>query len=52
LLAGTRGEIHDADRPQWDRGDEPVLASAQCIVLATHPDLEGPVEIEVRLDSA
>jgi hypothetical protein len=35
------------DRPQWDSGDEPVLASAQCIVLATRSDLLGPVEVEV-----
>jgi hypothetical protein len=37
----------DVDRPQWDSGDEPVLASTQCIVLATRSDLHGPVEIEV-----
>jgi hypothetical protein len=35
------------DRPQWDSGEEPVLASAQCIVLATRSDLHGPVEVEV-----
>jgi hypothetical protein len=28
-----------------------VLASAQCIVLATCSDLEGDVEIEVRFDT-
>src|SRR5512132_4549200 len=39
----------DVDRPQWESGDEPVLASAQCIVLATRSDLEGPIEIEVRV---
>ncbi|HEY3258722.1 MAG TPA: hypothetical protein VGJ95_00395 [Pseudonocardiaceae bacterium] len=45
-------EIRDAadvDRPRWESGDEPVLASAQCIVLATRSDLEGPIEIEVRV---
>jgi hypothetical protein len=35
------------DRPEWGSGDEPVLASAQCIVLATRSDLHGPVEVEV-----
>jgi hypothetical protein len=35
------------ERPQWDSGDEPVLVSDQCIVLATRSDLHGPVEIEV-----
>jgi hypothetical protein len=43
-------EIRDAadvDYPQWETGEELVLASAQCIVLATGPDLEGEVEIGV-----
>jgi hypothetical protein len=39
----------DVDRPLWETGEEPVLASAQCIVLATRSDLEGEVEIEVRV---
>lgn len=42
----------DVDRPQWESGDEPVLASAQCIVLATRSDLHGPVEIEVWVDAS
>ena len=42
----------DVDRPQWESGDEPVLASAQCIVLATRSDLHGPVEIEVRVGAS
>jgi hypothetical protein len=37
----------DVDRPLWETGEERVLASAQCIVLATRSDLEGKVEIEV-----
>jgi hypothetical protein len=32
-----------------ETGDERVLASAQCIVLATRSDLDGEVEIEVHL---
>jgi hypothetical protein len=48
-------EIGDAaegvDRPLWETGEERVLASAQCIVVATRSDLEGEVEIEVRLDA-
>jgi hypothetical protein len=39
----------DVDRPLWETGEEPVLASAQCIVLATRSDLDGEVEIEVRV---
>ena len=39
----------DVDRPLWETGEERVLASAQCIVLATRSDLEGDVEIEVRV---
>jgi hypothetical protein len=42
----------DVDRPQWESGDEPVLASAQCIVLATRSDLDGPVEIEVQVGAS
>jgi hypothetical protein len=47
-------EIRDAgdvDYPQWETGEERVLASAQCIVLATRSDLEGDVEIEVKVDT-
>jgi hypothetical protein len=43
-------EVRDAaseDCPQWDSGEEPVLAGEQCIVLATRSDLEGPVQVEV-----
>src|SRR5512133_611476 len=39
----------DVERPRWERGDEPVLYSPQYIVLAARDDLEGPVEIEVRI---
>jgi hypothetical protein len=39
----------DVDRPLWETGEEPVLASAQCIVLATRSDLDGEGEIEVRV---
>src|SRR5829696_523238 len=47
-------EVRDAgdiDRPHWETGTEPVLASSQCIVLAARSDLEGEVEIEVRVDT-
>jgi hypothetical protein len=47
-------EVRDdanVDYPQWETGEEQVLASAQCIVLATRSDLEGDVEIEVRVDA-
>jgi len=43
-------EVRDAanvECPQWESGEEPVLAGEQCIVLATRPDLEGDVEVEV-----
>jgi hypothetical protein len=43
-------EVRDAaslDCPQWESGEEPVLAGTQCIVLATRADLEGPIEVEV-----
>jgi hypothetical protein len=44
-------EVRDAagvgDCPQWESGEEPVLAASQCIVLATRPDLDGPVQVEV-----
>lgn len=33
--------------PEWETGEEQVLAGEQCIVLATRPDLEGDVEVEV-----
>jgi hypothetical protein len=46
-------EVRDAtdgvDRPLWETGEEPVLASAQCIVLATRSDLHGEVEVEVHV---
>jgi hypothetical protein len=41
----------DVDRPPWETGDERILVSAQCIVLATRSDLAGDVVIEVRLDA-
>jgi hypothetical protein len=43
-------EVRDAasvDCPQWETGEEPVLAASQCIVLATRSDLEGEVQVEV-----
>jgi hypothetical protein len=46
-----RDATEDVDRPRWETGEERVLASAQCIVLATRSDLEGEVEIEVRVDT-
>jgi hypothetical protein len=53
LPAYHQMEIRDAadgvDRPLWETGEERVLASAQCIVLATRSDLDGEVEIEVRV---
>jgi hypothetical protein len=42
-----RDAIDDVDYPRWETGEEAVLASAQCIVLATRSDLDGDVEIEV-----
>jgi hypothetical protein len=39
----------DVEHPQWETGEERTLAAAQCIVLATRPDPDGPVEIEVRV---
>jgi hypothetical protein len=44
-------EVRDAASadgcPQWETGEEPVLAASQCIVLATRSDLEGEVQVEV-----
>jgi hypothetical protein len=47
-----RDATDDVDRPLWETGEEPVLASAQCIVLAARSDLDGEVEIEVRVGTA
>jgi hypothetical protein len=44
-----RDGTDDVDYPQWERGDEAVLTSAQCIVVATRSDLDGPVDVEVWL---
>src|SRR5512132_4549000 len=44
-----RDATEDVDRPLWETGEERILASAQCIVLATRSDLYGEVEIEVRV---
>jgi hypothetical protein len=44
-----RDATDDVDRPLWETGAEPVLASAQCIVLATRSDLGGEVEIVVQV---
>jgi hypothetical protein len=35
------------DIPQWGTGDEVVVASAECISVATRADFEGDVFIEV-----
>jgi hypothetical protein len=42
-------DVGDVDCPQWETGEERVLASDQCIMLAARPDLEGAVEIQVRV---
>lgn len=47
-----RDAPEDVDCPQWETGEEPILVSAQCLVLATRSDLQGEVEIEVRLDTS
>jgi hypothetical protein len=44
-----RDAADDVDRPLWETGEERVLASAQCIVLAARSDLDGEVEIEVHV---
>jgi hypothetical protein len=44
-----RDATDDVDRPLWETGEERVMVSAQCIVLATRSDLYGEVEIEVRV---
>jgi hypothetical protein len=44
-----RDTTDDVDRPLWETGEERVLVSAQCIVLASRSDLYGEVEIEVRV---
>jgi hypothetical protein len=44
-----RDAADDVDRPLWETGEERVLASAQCIVLATRSELHGEVEMEVRV---
>jgi hypothetical protein len=44
-----RDATDDVDRPLWETGEEPVLTSAQCIVLATRSDLAGEVEIQVQI---
>jgi len=44
-----RDAADDVDRPLWETGEEPVLASAQCILLATRSDLDSEVEIEVHV---
>ena len=46
-----RDATEDVDRPLWETGEERILASAQWIVLATRSDLDGEVEIEVRVDT-
>jgi hypothetical protein len=44
-------EIRDAaqelDHPQWETGAEGMVASAQCVLLATRSDLDGEVEVRV-----
>jgi hypothetical protein len=46
-----RDATDDVDYPRWETGEERVLASAQCVVLATRSDLEGEVDIEVCFDT-
>jgi hypothetical protein len=36
-----------SDYPQWERGDEPAVAAEDCIAVATRPEDEGTVVIEV-----
>jgi hypothetical protein len=36
------------DFPQWETGDEPVVADSQCIAVATRSDVAGPISVEVR----
>lgn len=46
-------EIRDAataEYPQWETGEEAVVATAQCIAVATRDDADGLVTIEVRRD--
>jgi hypothetical protein len=38
----------DAEFPPWETGEEPVVANAQCIGVATRGDEEGDVTVEVR----
>jgi hypothetical protein len=40
------GDI-DGEYPQWEFGDEPFVASEEKIVVATRPDFEGDVLVEV-----
>jgi hypothetical protein len=47
-----RDATNDVDGPHWETGEERVLASAQCIVLATRSDLDDEVEIEVHVDAS
>jgi hypothetical protein len=34
--------------PEWDFGDEPVVANGEKVVVATRPDFEGAAVVEVR----
>ena len=38
----------DAEFPPWETGEEPVVANAQCIGVATRGNEEGDVTVEVR----
>jgi hypothetical protein len=44
-----RGAAVELDHPHWETGTERMVASAQCILLATRSDLDGEVEVEVEV---
>jgi hypothetical protein len=46
-IRDASNDAADVDCPQWERGDEPILTSAQCILVATRSELEGPIDVEV-----
>lgn len=37
-----------SEYPQWETGDERAVATSQCVAVATRPDVDGRVAIEVR----
>jgi hypothetical protein len=38
--------------PEWDFGDEPLVANRERVVVATRPDFEGAVVVEVHFGTA